>query len=102
MIRAAHTVALAEGLSFANRVGLDAALTADLLGLQGAEEMLKGSFAGQGELRQHTRDLGYALEVAQEAGLLAPLTATTNEIFKAVAAHADSSWNEAAIIRYWE
>jgi 3-hydroxyisobutyrate dehydrogenase-like beta-hydroxyacid dehydrogenase len=102
MLRAARTVALAEGLSFARRVGLDSSLTADLLDLPDAEPMLQGAFDGQGELRQHTRDLGYALEVAQEAGLLAPLTAMTNEIYKAVAAHGDSSWQEAAIIRYWE
>lgn len=102
MLKAARTVALAEGLSFARRVGLDPALTAELLDLRGVEKMLEGNFEGQGELRQHTRDLGYALEVAQEAGLLAPLTAMTNEIFKAVAAHADSSWQETAIIRYWE
>lgn len=102
MLQAARTVALAEGLSFARRVGLDTALTAELLGLQGAEDMLHGNYEGHGELRQHTRDLGYALDVAQEAGLLAPLTATANEIYKAVAAHGDSSWQEAAIIRYWE
>lgn len=102
MLQAARTVALAEGLSFARRVGLDSAVTADLLDLRDVEPMLLGAFEGHGELRQHTRDLGYALEVAQEAGLLAPLTATTNEIYKAVAAHGDSSWQEAAIIRYWE
>lgn len=102
MLQAARTVALAEGLSFARRVGLDTALTAELLDLHGADDMLHGAFEGHGELRQHTRDLGYALEVAQEAGLLAPLTAMTNEIYKAVAAHGDSSWQEAAIIRYWE
>ncbi|HEY8743689.1 MAG TPA: NAD(P)-dependent oxidoreductase [Chloroflexota bacterium] len=102
MLQAARTVAMAEGLSFARRVGLDSALIAELLDLPGAEPMLLGAFDGHGELRQHTRDLGYALEVAQEAGLLAPLTATTNEIYKAVAAHGESSWQEAAIIRYWE
>jgi 3-hydroxyisobutyrate dehydrogenase-like beta-hydroxyacid dehydrogenase len=102
MLQAARNVALAEGLSFARRVGLDTARTAELLDLDGAEDMLHGVFEGKGELRQHTRDLGYALEVAQEAGLLAPLTAMTNEIYKAVAAHGDSSWQEAAVIRYWE
>ena len=102
MLQAARTVALAEGLSFARRVGLDTAVTAELLDLHGAEDMLHGNYDGHGELREHTRDLGYALEVAQEAGLLAPLTAMTNEIYKAVAAHGDSSWQEAAIIRYWE
>ena len=102
MLQAARTVAMAEGISFARRVGLDSALTADLLDLRGAEPMLQGAFDGHGELRQHTRDLGYALEVAQEAGLLAPLTAMTHESYTAVAAHGESSWQEAAIIRYWE
>jgi 2-hydroxy-3-oxopropionate reductase len=102
MVQAARTAALAEGLSFARQVGLDAELTADLLELSGVAEMLHGDFEGHGELRQHTRDLGYALEVAQDAGLLAPLTAMTNEIYKAVAAHGESDWREAAVIRYWE
>jgi 3-hydroxyisobutyrate dehydrogenase len=102
MLQAARTAALAEGLSFARRVGLDAELTADLLELHGVADMLHGNFEGHGELRQQTRDLGYALEVAQDAGLLAPLTAMTNEIYKAVAAHGESDWQEAAVIRYWE
>ena len=102
MLQAARTAALAEGISFARRVGLDAELTADLLALHGVVEMLHGDFEGHGELRQHTRDLGYAMEVAQDAGLSAPLTAMTNEIYKAVAAHGESDWREAAVIRYWE
>lgn len=102
LIRAAHTAALAEGLAFARRVGLDPHLAADLLDLPGARAMLGGHFDGHGELRQQTRDLGYALEVAQEIGLPAPLTAITNEIFKSVASHSDSSWQETALITYWE
>lgn len=102
MIQAAHLAAQAETLALARRAGLDAALTADLLELAGAEEMLAGHFDGRGELRQRTRALGYALAVAQEAGLPAPLAAITNEIFKAVALHGESSWPEAALITFWD
>jgi 2-hydroxy-3-oxopropionate reductase len=102
MIQAARLAALAESLAFARRAGLDAALTADLLELAEAEQMLQGQYDGGGELRQHTRDLGYALAVAQEAGVPAPLTAITNEIFKAVAMRGESSWQEAALITYWD
>lgn len=102
LIQAVQMAGLAEGLAFAEGVGLDPRTAADLLDLRGARAMVEREFGARGQLRLHTKDLGYVLEVAQEAGLPASLTAATNELFKAVAASGDPTWRQDAVLTYWD
>ena len=104
-----NRAALAEGLVFAERLGIapetfvqlvlatparsDAALTK-------GERMVRGEFlAPQSRIHQHLKDLALMLAAAETQGQRLPLTETHAELLRAAVAAGDGELDNAAIVR---
>jgi 2-hydroxy-3-oxopropionate reductase len=103
--------AVAEALLFASKAGADPTkVRAALLGgfaqsrileLHG-ERMIKRTFQPGFRVRLHQKDLNIALQSARSVGLSLPNTATTQELFNALAAQGGSELDHSSIVTVLE
>jgi len=99
--------AVAEGLLFASKAGADPKKVREallggfaqsrILELHG-ERMIKRNFDPGGRIRLHQKDLNLALQTARNLGLCLPNTATTQELFNAVAAQGGIDLDHSALV----
>jgi 3-hydroxyisobutyrate dehydrogenase-like beta-hydroxyacid dehydrogenase len=104
-----NRAALAEGVVFADRLGIDAATFLRLVlatparsdaAVVKGEQMVSGDFgAPASRIRQHLKDVQLMLEAARAAGQRLPLTATHAALLQAAVAAGDGELDNAAIIR---
>jgi 2-hydroxy-3-oxopropionate reductase len=99
--------AVAEGLLFASKAGADPKKVREallggfaqsrILELHG-ERMINRNFEPGGRIWIHRKDLNLALQGARDLGLCLPNTATTQELFNAVAAQGGIDLDHSAIV----
>lgn len=100
--------ALAEGLVFAEKLGLDLQAFLDLLKATPAysaimdtkgEKMLTGDFTPQARVRQHHKDVALILKYAQLAGQELPLSKAHLDVLERSIAAGDADLDNSAIIK---
>ena len=103
-----NRVVLAEGLVFAEGLGLDLPVFLDVLKDSPArsaamdtkgEQMLKSSFAPVSRIRQHLKDVELILEYAGKSRIELPLTVVHRELLEGAVATGDGDLDNAAVIR---
>jgi len=103
-----NRLALAEGLVFAEKLGLDLEAFLGVLRDSPAysaavdtkgPKMLSGDFAPAARLRQHGKDVDLILEYAGRAGLELPLSAAHRRVLQAAVDAGDGDLDNAAVIR---
>jgi len=103
-----NRLALAEGLVFAERLGLTPRSALNLLKesyaysrvMEGkGEKMVRDDFATDARLAQHRKDVALVLQYARHLGLELPLTATHLEVLDSAIAAGDGDLDNAAVIR---
>ena len=100
--------ALAEGMAFAESLGVERRRFLDLLkggpaaapaALAKGERMASGDFAPDSRIRQHLKDVGLMRVCADKAGLALPLTEAHAKLLEQAVAAGDGDLDNAAIIR---
>lgn len=108
LILGLNRLALAEGLVFAEKLGLDLEAFLELLKATVAysaimdtkgEKMLTGDFTPQARVRQHHKDVALILKYAKRAGQELPLSKTHLDILEKSIAAGDADLDNSAIIR---
>lgn len=108
LILGLNRLALAEGLVFAEVLGLDLAGFLELLKVSPAhsaamdtkgEKMLKDDFMPQARLRQHRKDVSLILEYARRGGQELPLSQAHLDVLDRAMAAGDGDLDNAAVIR---
>ncbi|UCC45800.1 MAG: NAD(P)-dependent oxidoreductase [Candidatus Zixiibacteriota bacterium] len=108
LILGLNRLALAEGLVFAEKLGLDLESFLELLKSTPAysaimdtkgEKMLKGDFAPQARVRQHHKDVALILKYADNAGQELPLSKVHLEVLAKSIAAGDADLDNSAIIK---
>jgi 3-hydroxyisobutyrate dehydrogenase-like beta-hydroxyacid dehydrogenase len=108
LILGLNRLALAEGLVFADVLGLDLAGFLELLKISPAysaamdtkgRKMLKDDFTPQARLRQHRKDVSLILAYARRADQELPLSQAHLEILDRAIAAGDGDLDNAAVIR---
>jgi 3-hydroxyisobutyrate dehydrogenase-like beta-hydroxyacid dehydrogenase len=103
-----NRAALAEGLVFAERLGIDPATFLQLVlatparshaALAKGERMVRGDFAPQSRIRQHLKDVELMQAQARAAGQHLPLTAAHAALLQAAVEAGDGELDNAAIVR---
>ncbi|MGD8499042.1 MAG: NAD(P)-dependent oxidoreductase [Phycisphaerales bacterium] len=103
-----NRLALAEGLVFAEKLGLDLKAFLALLKATPAysaimdtkgEKMLKGDFTAQARIRQHYKDVSLILKYAREAGQDLPLSKVHLDVLEKAIAAGDAELDNSAVIR---
>ena len=108
LILGLNRLALAEGLVFAGRLGLDLPAFLELLKASPAysaamdtkgKKMLSRDFTPQARLRQHRKDVSIILKYAQKAGQDLPLSKVHLDILEKAITAGDGEMDNSAIIR---
>ncbi len=108
LILGLNRLALAEGLVFAEKLGLDLAAFLELLKATPAysaimdtkgQKMLTGDFTPQARIRQHYKDVALILKYAQNAGQELPLSEVHLDVLKKAVAAGDADLDNSAIIK---
>jgi 3-hydroxyisobutyrate dehydrogenase-like beta-hydroxyacid dehydrogenase len=108
LILGLNRLALAEGLVFAEKLGLDLEAFLELLKTTPAysaimdtkgEKMLKGDFTPQARVRQHHKDVVLILKYAENAGQELPLSKVHLDVLKKSIAADDADLDNSAIIK---
>lgn len=108
MVLGLNRAALAEGLSFARRCGLDLTVVLEMLRTSGAysrvmdtkgEKMLKGDFTPQARLMHHLKEVRLLLAEAARTGAPLPLTAQHQELLERVVAMGAGEEDNCAVLR---
>jgi 3-hydroxyisobutyrate dehydrogenase-like beta-hydroxyacid dehydrogenase len=108
LILGLNRLALAEGLVFADKLGLDLKAFLELLKATPAysaimdtkgEKMLKSDFAPQARVRQHHKDVALILKYAERAGQELPLSKVHLEVLEKAIAAGDADLDNSAVIR---
>ncbi len=103
--------ALAEGLSFARRIGLDGALALKVLKESAAystvmdvkgEKMISGDFRPQARLSQHRKDVLIILELARRAGIDLPLSTLHETLLRDAESLGLGDLDNSAVVRLYE
>jgi 3-hydroxyisobutyrate dehydrogenase-like beta-hydroxyacid dehydrogenase len=103
-----NRVALAEGLAFAERVGLDVESALAVLMAGNAHsvvmdvkgrKMLDNDFSPQGRLSQHAKDIRLVLQEAEIAKLDLPMTRAHLEVLRKAEAAGWGEYDNSAVIR---
>src|SRR5205085_1929779 len=103
-----NRAALAEGLVFAEKMGLDLEQTLHLLRESMAysrimdskgEKMVRGDFTPQASLSQHLKDVRLMLSAAERAEIASPLTQTHQRILEAAERLGLGALDNSAIVR---
>jgi putative dehydrogenase len=99
---------LAEGLVFAERVGLDpatflevareAAAYSQSMDVKG-DKMVTGDFTAHGRITQTLKDILLTLEQAARRGQQLPLGEVYADLVKGCAAHGEAEWDNSAVIQ---
>src|SRR5262245_16280825 len=108
LILGLNRLALAEGLVFAERLGLDSdsflavaresASYSQVMDTKGAK-MVRGEFAPEGRIRQTLKDVKLMLAQAQQRGQQLPLATLNEEILEACVRHGEGEDDNSAVIR---
>lgn len=108
LILGVNRAALAEGLVFAERMGLDAAAflevaresaaCSQVMDIKGPK-MVKGDFAPHGFVHQSLKDFSLMAEQARRIGQRLPLAETYTELMKGCVAHGEGDLDNAAVIQ---
>lgn len=111
IVVAVNYAALAEGLVFGVKAGLDPEKLLQALrgGLaqsrcmdQKGERILDGNYEPGGRLTLHIKDLQYALDTARAYGIPALLTSLVEQFFEATNAAGRGSWDHSAVVTFFE
>jgi len=103
-----NRLALAEGLVFAAKIGLEPRAFLELLKVTPAysaamdvkgEKMLDGNFTPQARLRQHHKDVSIILKYAENSGQELPLSKVHLKILEKAIAAGDGELDNSAVIR---
>ena len=105
-----NRAALAEGLAFAESIGIDPAAALDVLKGSPAysktmdtkgRKMIENDFQVQARLSQHLKDVRLMLSAVQDSGLSLPLTGTHAELLEKAEAAGLGELDNSAIIRVY-
>jgi len=108
LILGLNRLALAEGLVFAAKLGLEPQAFLELLKVTPAysaamdvkgKKMLEGDFTPQARLRQHHKDVSIILKYAENSGQELPLSQRHLEILKKAIEAGDGELDNSAVIR---
>jgi 3-hydroxyisobutyrate dehydrogenase-like beta-hydroxyacid dehydrogenase len=108
LILGLNRLALAEGLVFAEKLGLDLKAFLELLKATPAysaimdtkgEKMLKGDFTAQARIRQHHKDVSLILKYAEKTGQELPLSKVHLDILQKAIGAGDADLDNAAVIK---
>ncbi len=103
-----NRLALAEGLVFASKLGLDPRAFLELLKVTPAyssamdikgKKMLDGDFTAQARLRQHHKDVSIILKYAEKLGKKLPLSRVHLDVLKKAIEAGDGDLDNSAVIR---
>lgn len=103
-----NRLVLAEGLVFAERLGLDLKSFLELLKVSPAysvamdikgQKMLRQDFTPQSRIRQHHKDVSLILKYARQAGQELPLSRVHRDILEKAMAAGEGDLDNAAVIR---
>jgi 3-hydroxyisobutyrate dehydrogenase-like beta-hydroxyacid dehydrogenase len=99
---------LAEGLVFAERVGLDpaaflkvareSAAYSQIMDVKG-DKMVASDFSAHGRITQTLKDIQLTLEQAARSGQQLPLGAVYADLIKGCVAHGEADWDNSAVIQ---
>ena len=107
LILGLNRLALAEGLVFASRLGLDPAAFLDVARRSAAAsqvmdtkgpKMIGGDFAPEGRVRQTLKDTHLMLDQARKAGQQLPLLQIHADVLQACVRHGDSEQDNSIVI----
>jgi 3-hydroxyisobutyrate dehydrogenase-like beta-hydroxyacid dehydrogenase len=107
LILGLNRLALAEGLVFASRLGLDPAAFLDVARRSAAAsqvmdtkgpKMIGGDFAPEGRIRQTLKDTQLMLDQARKAGQQLPLLQIHADVLQACVRHGDSEQDNSIVI----
>ena len=110
LILGLNRAVLAEGLAFAEALGLDAAAFVKLLRITPAysraidakaERMLLRQYEPESRIAQHRKDVALMLSIARDAGMKLPLTIAHAEQLDAAIDAGDGELDSAAIVEVW-
>ena len=108
LILGLNRLALAEGLVFASKLGLELEPFLELLKVSPAysaamdtkaKKMLKGDFTPESRLRQHHKDVSIILKYAKMAGQELPLSRVHLNVLEKAIAAGDGEMDNCAVIR---
>ena len=108
LILGLNRLALAEGLVFAEKLGLDLQVFLELLKATPAysaimdtkgQKMLKGDFTAQARVRQHHKDVCLILKYAEKAGQELPLSRVHFDVLQRAIEAGDADLDNSAIIK---
>lgn len=108
LILGLNRLALAEGLVFASKLGLDPKAFLELLKITPAysaamdvkgKKMLDGDFQPQARLRQHHKDVSIILKYAKKVGQELPLSTVHLDVLKKAIEAGDGDLDNSAVIR---
>jgi 3-hydroxyisobutyrate dehydrogenase-like beta-hydroxyacid dehydrogenase len=108
LILGLNRLALAEGLVFAERLGLDpaaflkevarkSACHSQVMDVKG-EKMVRGDFAAEGRLAQHLKDVQLMLEQAKRAGQELPLSVVHADVLQACVRRGQGDLDNSSVI----
>ena len=106
-----NRAALAEGMAFAETLGIGRAAFLDIVSkspaasqaaLAKGQKMSAADWAPESRIRQHLKDVGHMLALAGAADFRLPLTQTHARLLEQAVAAGDGELDNAAIIRRWE
>jgi putative dehydrogenase len=107
LILGLHRLALAEGLVFATRLGLDpaaflkvarsSAAESQVMGTKGPK-MVSGDFKPEGRVRQSLKDVHLMLDQAQKAGQKLPLLEINADVLQACVRHGEGELDNSIVI----
>ena len=102
--------AIAEGIALVTKAGLKGEQLFEVLQASMARSgvldvkvplMLKGDFKPSFPLRLMHKDLGLALDLANQLGVALPATAASREVYSYVKGEAKEDLDYSAVIRFW-
>jgi 3-hydroxyisobutyrate dehydrogenase-like beta-hydroxyacid dehydrogenase len=107
LILGLNRLAIAEGLVFAERLGLDpeaflevargSAAYSQVMDIKGPK-MTRGDFAAEGRVTQHLKDVHLMLEQAERVGQRLPLLEVHADVLEACVRHGEGDWDNSAVI----
>jgi 3-hydroxyisobutyrate dehydrogenase-like beta-hydroxyacid dehydrogenase len=107
LILGLNRLAMAEGLVFAERLGLDpeaflkvargSAAYSQVMDIKGPK-MTRGDFAAEGRVTQHLKDVHLMLEQAARAGQRLPLLEVHADVLEACVRQGEGDWDNSAVI----
>ena len=108
LILGLNRLAVAEGLVFAERLGLDpeaflkvarsSAAYSQVMDIKGAK-MIRGEFAAEGRISQHLKDVHLMLEQAERVKQQLPLLEIHADVLEACVRHGEAELDNSAVIK---